>query len=159
MTRLDWILLGFVALTALAGLRSGLVATLLSLAGLVAGAVFGARVAPGLLSVDPRFAALVALGGGVAGAVLLRALASLAGSFVRGGLRLVPPLHALDSAGGAALGALWGLALVWVAGAVALQLPTQGKVRREVKTSQVIQRLNELAPPREVLDVRPRLSL
>ena len=41
MSILDFVLLGFVALTALVGLRSGLVATALSLAGLVAGAALG----------------------------------------------------------------------------------------------------------------------
>ena len=48
-------------------------------------------------------------------------------------------------------GALWGLALVWVAGVVALELPRNPTVRREVRDSQVLQRLNELAPPGDVL--------
>jgi hypothetical protein len=153
VTTLDWVLLGFVALTALAGLRTGLVATLLSLAGLVAGAVVGARVAPGLVSrgVRAEYAALLALGGAVAGALLLRAAAGVIGSFVRGGLRLLPPLRVLDSLGGLAVGALWGLALVWVAGVVALELPGDASVRREVARSEVLQRLNELAPPPDLL--------
>lgn len=159
MTTLDWVLLGFVALTALAGFRTGLVATVLSLAGLVAGAVVGARVAAGLVSggIGGDHAPLLALGGAVAGALVLRGAAGIAGSFVRGGLRLLPPLRALDSLGGLAAGALWGLALVWVAGVVALALPGSAAVRREVRDSLVLQRLNELAPPRDVLQLDPGL--
>jgi hypothetical protein len=124
----------------------------------VAGAVLGARVAPGFLDGggSSGYTGLVALGGAVVGAVLLRAGARFAGSFVRGGLRLLPPLHALDSVGGLAVGAVWGLALVWVAGAVALQLPRHAPVRDEVKTSNVIKRLNEIAPPRDLLHVELR---
>jgi len=152
VTRLDWILLGFVALTALGGLRSGLVATLLSLAGLVAGAVLGARLAPGLFGGSRGGdAAVVSLGGALVGALLLRAAAQVAGSFVRGGLRLLPPLRTLDSVGGLVFGALWGLALVWVAAAVALQLPRDMEVRQNVTSSRVVQRLNEVVPLRSVL--------
>ena len=150
MTTLDWVLVGFVALTALAGFRTGLVATVLSFAGLVAGAVVGARLAGGLVAGHER-APLLALGGALAGALALRAAAGIVGSFVRGGLRLLPPLRALDSFGGLAVGALWGLALVWVAGVVALALPGTASVRREVRDSLVLQHLNELAPPHDVL--------
>jgi len=161
VTRLDWILLAFVALTALAGLRTGLVATALSLAGLVAGAVAGARIAPGLVSggVRSEYAALLALVGAITGALLLRWAAGVVGSFVRGGLRLVPPLRVLDSVGGLAAGTLWGLALVWVVGVVALELPRDAKVRREVAHSEVLQRLNELAPPPDLLRLDARLRL
>jgi uncharacterized membrane protein required for colicin V production len=50
VTRLDWIALGFVGLMALYGLRRGLVASALSAAAIVTGAVVGARIAPHLLS-------------------------------------------------------------------------------------------------------------
>jgi uncharacterized membrane protein required for colicin V production len=155
MSLLDWILLGFVALTALAGSRSGLVATALSFAGLLAGAVLGARIAPQLLSPRSRedYAALAALAGGLAGAVLLRALARYAASFLRSGLRLLPPLRLLDSVGGAVVGAAWGLALVWVAGAAIAQLPRDARVREEVRTSEVIGKLNEFAPPPQILEL------
>jgi hypothetical protein len=149
VTGLDWVLLGFVALTALAGFRSGLVATVLSFAGLVAGAVVGARVVAG--GAGGALAPLLTLGGALVGGLLLRAAAGVVAGFVRGGLRLLPPLRMLDSLGGLALGALWGLALVWVAGVVALALPWNPTVHREVRDSQVLQRLNELAPPSDVL--------
>ena len=117
-TTVDWIALGIVALCAVLGMRRGLIASALSLAGLVAGAYVGARVAPHLLhggSASP-WAALAGLAGAVAGALLGQALAGILGSFVRGGLRLTP-FRFLDSAGGFVLGAVAGLALVWVIGA------------------------------------------
>jgi uncharacterized membrane protein required for colicin V production len=165
MSLLDWILLGFVALAALAGFRSGLVATALSFAGLVAGAVLGARVAPELLSPRSRadYAAIAALAGGLVGAVLLRALVRHVAVLLRGGLRMLPPLRLLDSIGGAVVGAAWGLVLVWVVGAAITQLPKDTRVRQELRTSQVIDRLNEFAPPPRILRVgtdprRPQLE-
>jgi hypothetical protein len=160
VTTLDWIALGFAAFTALVGLRRGLVGTALSLAGLVAGSVVGARVAPHFLhgGAASPYTSLVTLGGAVAGAVLGQAVAGLVAGFVRGGLRLVPPLRTLDSLGGLAAGAAWGLALVWVAGAVALQLPKHSEVRADVRKSQVLQRLDQLAPPRDILKLQAHLG-
>src|SRR5262249_60692204 len=117
-------LLAFVALTALAGLRTGLVATALSLAGLVAGAVAGARIAPGLVSggVRSEYAALLALVGAITGALLLRWAAGIVGSFVRGGLRLVPPFRGPRSLGGPPPRAPVGVALPSVSGVLGLPL-------------------------------------
>ena len=55
VTRLDWIALAVVALAGFVGLRKGLVASLLAITGIVAGAVIGARLAPVVL---PRRGAL-----------------------------------------------------------------------------------------------------
>ena len=73
MTTLDWILLGFVALTALGGLGTGLVTTLFTFAGLVAGAMVGASLAPQFLSagVESSYTGLVGIAGALAGAALL----------------------------------------------------------------------------------------
>jgi uncharacterized membrane protein required for colicin V production len=160
VTRLDWILLGVVALSALGGWRRGLIGTGLSLAGLVAGAIVGARLAPHLLGTasNAHYAALVGLAGAVVGAVLLQAVAHVLGSFTRTGLRLLPPLRLLDSLGGLAVGAIWGLAFVWVVGAVALQIPGQPKIRRDVRQSQVLQQLDQVAPPHDLLKVQKRLA-
>ena len=81
MTRVDWIALAIAALAALSGLRRGLVATALSLAGLALGAVLGARLAPHFLhggSASP-YTPLAALIGAAVGAALLQSLASVAG--------------------------------------------------------------------------------
>ncbi len=160
MTRVDWIALAIAALSALAGFRRGLIVTALSLGGLAAGAVFGARLAPHFLhnGSNSPYTPLAGLAGAVVGAVLLQTLASIAGSFARGSLWVIPPLRVLDSVGGLVAGAALGLAFVWVAGAVLLQLPGQPRLRNEVLQSQIVQRLNRIAPPRTVLRAFARID-
>jgi membrane protein required for colicin V production len=160
MTRLDWILLGFVGLSALGGLRRGLIGTALGLAGLAVGSVVGARAAPHFLgaTANAHYGALVGLGGAAVGAVVFEVAASLVASLLRTGLRLLPPLRMLDSLGGAVAGALFGVVLIWVVGAVALQIPGQPKVRREVKQSHVLRRLDRIAPPHDILHVQTQLG-
>jgi uncharacterized membrane protein required for colicin V production len=160
MTRVDWIALAIAAVAALSGLRRGLIVTALSFAGLVGGVLLGARVAPHFLpggSISP-YTPLVALAGAIVGATLAYSIASMAGSLARGGISVIPPLRVLDSVGGLVAGAALGFGLVWVAGAVLLQLPGQTKLRREVQQSQVMQRLNEIAPPATVLRTLHRVD-
>jgi S1-C subfamily serine protease len=61
-------------------------------------------------------------------------------------------------AGGLVLGAVTGLALVWVAGAVILLIPGQVNLRRDAQRSLVLRKLDELASPRAVLDVLARVD-
>ena len=159
MTRLDWILLGVVGLAGLVGLRKGLVASTLAIAGIVAGAVLGARVAKVVLpgGAHSPYAPLIGLAGAVVGAIFLESVGSLVGSLFRSGLRL-PPLRALDSAGGLVLGAAAGLALVWVFGATALLLPGQPTLRRDVQRSALLRHLNDLVPSDTLLNVLARVD-
>jgi len=156
MTRLDWIIVGFALFTALMGFRQGLVRTALSLVGLAAGVVIGARLGPHLLAggTQSRYTALLGLIGALVGASILRAVASSIGGMVRSTLHLAPPLRLLDSLGGLAAGAAWGLVVAWAIGAVAVQLPGHPKWHRDARRSQVLHRLNEVAPPREVLRLK-----
>ena len=141
MTTIDWIALGVIALAALNGLRRGLVAGAFSLAGILVGAVVGARLAPQFLTgEESAYTPLVALGGAVILAALLQSAGGLVGNTLRGTLLALPPLRLLDTIGGVALGAATGLALVWVAGAVALHLPGQTEVRREVQRMERLMR-------------------
>ena len=160
MTRVDWIALAIAGLSALSGLKRGLIATALSLAGLAAGAVLGARLAPHFLNngASSPYTPLVGLGGAVVGAILMQSVASMLGSVARGALAVIPPLRMLDSLGGLAAGAALGLALVWVAGAVLLQLPGQTKLRAEVQRSVILQRLNMIAPPSTILRAFARVD-
>jgi S1-C subfamily serine protease len=160
VSRVDWIVLAIVGISALAGLKRGLIATTLSLGGLAAGAVIGARLAPHFLhhGASSPYTPLVGLAGALVGAVLLQSVASIAGSFARGGLAVIPPLRMLDSLGGLVAGAALGLAVVWVAGAVLLQLPGQTKVSNEVRGSVILQRLNAIVPPRSVLRAFARVD-
>jgi S1-C subfamily serine protease len=156
---IDWVALGVVTLTALVGLRKGLLGSAISLAAVVVGVVLGARLAPHLLpdgSHSP-YAPLVALAGAVVLAGMLETAASVAGAGVRAGVRL-SPLRSLDSLGGLVLGAAAGLAVVWVAGAAALLYPGQDELRRSVQRSAVFERLNELVPPRRLLDLLARVD-
>jgi uncharacterized membrane protein required for colicin V production len=160
VTTLDWILLGLIALTALGGYRRGLIGTVLSLVGLAVGAVVGARAAPHFLSgtTESHYSALVGLGGALVGAMLCQALAAKIGSFTRTGLRFLPPLRFLDSLGGLIAGGLCGALLVWVGGAVALQIPDQQKVHTRVAQSHVLRRLDKIAPPHDILRIRTQLG-
>lgn len=160
MTGVDKIALVVIAVTAFGGFRQGLVGTVLSLGGLVLGAVLGARLAPHVLAGDATSwrTPAAAVAGALVGAVVVQSLAAIAANVVRGGLSVVPPLRILDSLGGIAAGAVWGAALVWVGGAALVQLPWFPTARRDVQRSEILQRLNEIAPPRTVLRALGRID-
>jgi hypothetical protein len=159
MTRVDWVAAAVIALAALNGLRRGLIGGALSLAGIAAGAYFGAKLAPQVLSgSESPYTPLVALGGAVVLGTLVQSLASMAGSAIRTSLFAIPPLRLLDTAGGFVLGALAGAAIVWVAGAVALHLPGQRELRTEVQRSRILGELNARVPPTRLLDAIARVD-
>jgi S1-C subfamily serine protease len=159
VSSVDWVTLAVVALAALFGYRRGLVASALSLVGVIAGAVVGGRLAPHLLHGGSRspYTPIAALVGATIGAALLQSLAVIAGSMFRGSLRLTP-LRLVDSIGGLLLGAAAGLAAIWVLAAVASLLPGQARLRREVQDSSIIQALNRQVPPRSLLNALARVD-
>jgi S1-C subfamily serine protease len=159
LTVVDWVALGLIGITAAAGFRRGLIASALSLAGLVAGAYVGSRVAPHLLNggAGSPWTPVAGLGGAVGGALLLQAIAGTAGSFVRGGLRLTP-FRLLDSLGGLVLGAGMGVAFVWVVGATALLIPGQPRLRSAIQKSSIVRRLDESVPPSRLLHLLARID-
>jgi S1-C subfamily serine protease len=84
-----------------------------------------------------------------------------AGSLAGGALRRSLPsgwARGLDAAGGLVLGALTGLAVAWMLGAVALHLPGQPDLRRSVQRSVVLQELNQIVSPRAVLSALARVD-
>jgi S1-C subfamily serine protease len=159
LTRLDWIVLAIVAFTALLGMWQGFTISALSAAGVIAGGFVGARLAPHLLpdGAESPYTPLVALTGAAVFAIVLELFGSSIGAAIR---RRIPPgpLRTLDSGGGLAFGALAGLALVWIFAAVALQLPGQEELRRQVQQSAVLRELNELVPPRRALRALARVD-
>ena len=159
MTRADWLALGLVLLAAVVGFRKGLVASFLSVVGILAGAFLGARLAPHLLPSGSRspYTPLIALGGAVIFAAALETLASMAGAILREGLSFAP-LRVLDSAGGLVLGAATGVAIVWVAGAAALLVPGQPGLRLAAQRSVILRRLTELVPPATLLHALARVD-
>jgi S1-C subfamily serine protease len=159
VTTVDWVALGFVAFTALLGLRKGMIASALSLAGVVVGAFVGARLAPHLLNggSESPWTPLAGLAGAAFGAFLFESLGAIAGRTVRAALPL-PPLRALDSAGGLVLGAGAGLALVWIVGAGALLVPGQNELRRAAQRSTILTALYERVPPAEFMKLLARVD-
>ena len=159
MTPVDWVALGLVLLAAVGGAVQGLVWSGLSLAGLIAGAFLGGRLVPVLLTggSSSRYAPLVALIAAVALAVAFEVAGSTAGAVIRGRQR-ARSVRTLDSAGGVVAGALIGLAIVWVLGAMALQLPGQTELRQAVQRSYVLRQLNQIVPPRSLLNALARID-
>jgi S1-C subfamily serine protease len=148
MTAHDWIIIAFVLLMALWGYLQGLVVSALSLGGFALGAFVGSRVGPVLLAggssspYAPLFSLITALMVGGLAAVLFEAM----GEGIR--RRMMFPLAAtVDGIGGAVLVAALGLALVWIAGAVALQTPGARKFRKDIQRSFILGKLNETLPP------------
>jgi uncharacterized membrane protein required for colicin V production len=159
VTKVDLIALGFVALTSFIGWKKGLVASALSVAGIVLGAWLGSRLAPGLLQggTNSPYTPLAALAGAAVGAILLETLGTLAGTSLRVRIRK-PRIGTFDSAGGLVLGALAGLAIVWVLGAVALLLPGQTDLRHGAQRSALLRRLNAVVSPTKVLNALARID-
>jgi len=159
VTIVDWLALALVVLAALGGAVQGLVWSGLSLAGLIGGAFLGGRLAPLLLSEGSSspYAPVVALVAAVGLAVAFEVLGSSVGALIRDRER-ARSLQLLDSVGGVVAGALIGLGVVWVLGAMALQLPGQTQLRRAVQRSAVLQRLNSIVPPRTLLNALARID-
>ena len=159
MTRVDWFALLFIALAAFFGYRKGLISSALSVAGIVVGAVIGARLAPHLLAEgsESPYTPLVGLAGAAVGAVLLETLGTIAGSVLRRKVE-VGPARAFDSAAGLILGAAAGIAVVWVLGSVALQFPGKPGLRKSVQRSALLQGLNDLVPPAKLMRALARVD-
>jgi S1-C subfamily serine protease len=159
VTVVDWVALGLVLLAALGGAVQGLVWSGLSLAGLLLGAFLGGRLAPLVLAhgSSSPYAPVVALVAAVTLAVAFEVAGSTAGAILRRRER-ARGLQLVDSAGGVVAGALIGLGVVWVLGAMALQLPGQTQLRRAVQRSVILERLNSIVPPRTLLNALRRVD-
>ena len=159
MSTVDLIALGLIALTALMGLRRGLVVGVLSFAGLVLGFYLGTRIGPALVGSErARWLPIFAIGTAMVFAALGQALGGYAGRAIRRALIVVPPLRLLDSAGGGLFGAALGLALCWAVGAVLLYLPGKTEARRYAQESTILSSLNERYPPTRLIDTLARID-
>ena len=144
MSTFDLIALALVAVTALMGLRRGLVVGVFSLAGLALGFYLGTRIGPSLVGGDrTRWLPLIAVGTAMVVAAIGQALGAFVGKAIRRTLIVIPPLRLLDSVGGGLLGAALGLALCWAVGAVILYLPVQTELRRYAQDSTILSTLNQ----------------
>src|SRR5215207_2021559 len=141
MTTLDLLIVLFVLLTVLRGARTGLLAGVFSLVGVVVGASLGSRVAPYLMpeGENPLFGAGITLVSILAFAALGEIAARAPGGALRNRLSS-PASETLDGLGGATL------VLVWAIGLFALQAPPLAGVHPAVKGSRILQLLNERMP-------------
>lgn len=151
VTLLDLIAVVWIVFSCFQGARRGLVANALSLIGFAAGAVIGSRLAPHLLAAGaaspwlPAATLVAALLLGLAA----QALAGTAAGQIRHHL-LRGPLETIDTAGGLAVGAVFGVALVWLAAVVAVQQPMLG-LRSDVQRYEILPALLKALPASSVL--------
>ncbi|HKP92164.1 MAG TPA: MarP family serine protease [Thermoleophilaceae bacterium] len=158
MTVIDWIIVVFTLVMAIWGYAQGLVVGALSLIGFLVGGFIGSRVGPLLLSEGAHspYAPVFALAGAfVIGGFLASAL-EIIGLRLRGKLR--GGLGVVDGFGGAVLLGCAGLVACWIGGAVALQTPGARDLRRSIQRSAILRRLNEVLPPRTVLNALARFD-
>ena len=147
MTTLDFFIALFMVLTVLRGARTGFLAGVFSLVGVVLGASLGSRVALYLLpeGESPALGAGITLISILAFAAFGEVVARTAGGALRD--RLSSSTSAtLDGLGGAALGFALSLVLVWAVGVFALQSPPLAGVHPAVKESRILQALNARMP-------------
>jgi S1-C subfamily serine protease len=160
VTWVDWAVVAFAALLAVRGAQQGFIAGALALVGFVVGAIVGGRLASAVLEsgTHSRYAPLIALGGGILLVTVFQALGLRVGLELKSEVLRIPPLRSLDTAAGFLLGATMGLFLAWVVGVVALQLPGQTALRRNVQRSFVLRQLNSLLPPSTLLEALARFD-
>ncbi len=160
VTTLDWIILAFAVLLAMLGFRRGLIVGALSLAGFAIGAFLGTRLGPLLLSkgsASPYAPAFGLIGALLAGVVLASGFEGVAFRLRR--TLVVPGLGLLDGVLGACFGAALGLGIVWIAAAVAAQVPGDQQLRFDIQNSVILGELNRLLPPSgPILDALARLD-
>ena len=158
MNAADWIAVVVITLTAFSGIRRGLVTGVLSLIGLLGGAVFGAELAPKLVGDLSGYVPIVALVGAALGGMVGQMVGVYVGRSARQAFSVVPPLRVLDTAGGIVLGGLTGLAFCWAVGAVLLYVPGQSELRQLAQESTVVSALTEAIPPERVMDAVGRID-
>ena len=142
--------IGFIiVVSVLRGARTGFLAGVFSLVGVVVGASIGSRIAPSLLpdGGNPIYGAGITLGSILAFSVLGEIIARSMGGSIRN--RLSSPASAkLDGLGGGLLGFALALVLVWAVGVFALQSPTLAGLQPVAQDSRILQTLKERMPSR-----------
>lgn len=132
---------------ALWGYLQGFIVGALSLLGFAGGAVVGSRLGPLLLQEGSHspYASLFALFGALLIGGLMASGLEVLGFRLRH--RVGERLGVLDGLGGSVLVGCLGLALAWIVGAVALQVPGARDLREPIQRSAILQRLNAILPP------------
>ena len=144
---LDVFIALFVVVVILRGARTGFLAGVFSLVGVVVGVSAGSRIASSLMPEDgtPIYGAGITLGSILAFAVLGEVIARTIGGSIRNRLSS-PTSETLDGFGGAVLGFALSLMLVWAVGVFALQSPPLAGLHPAVRDSRILQSLDERMP-------------
>src|SRR5215210_7863735 len=144
---LDVLIALFIIVSVLRGARTGFLAGVFSLVGVVVGASVGSRVAPSLMPDvgNPIYGAGITLGSILAFSILGEVIARTIGGSIRNRLT-GPSSGTLDGLGGAALGFALSLVLVWAVGVFALQSVPIAGLHPAVEDSQILQSLNKRMP-------------
>jgi S1-C subfamily serine protease len=144
---LDVFIALFVVVVILRGARTGFLAGVFSLVGVVVGVLAGSRVASSLMPEGghPIYGAGITLGSILAFAVLGEVIARTIGGSIRNRLSS-PTSETLDGFGGAVLGFALSLVLVWAVGVFALQSPPLAELRPAVRDSRILRALDERIP-------------
>jgi S1-C subfamily serine protease len=137
----------FVVVVILRGARTGFLAGVFSLVGVVVGVAAGSRIASSLIPEDghPIYGAGITLGSILAFAVLGEVIARTIGGSIKNRLSS-PTSETLDGFGGAVLGFALSLMLVWAVGVFALQSPPLAELHPAVNDSRILQALDERMP-------------
>jgi uncharacterized membrane protein required for colicin V production len=157
---LDVFIALFVVVVILRGARTGFLAGVFSLVGVVVGVSAGSRIAASLMpeGVNSIYGAGVTLGSILAFAVLGEVIARTIGGSIRNRLSS-PTSETLDGFGGAVLGFALSLVLVWAVGVFARQSLPLGELHPAVRDSRILQALEERMPSdlltRAVADLEP----
>ncbi len=159
MNTLDLFIILFVLFLVWRGAHTGFLAGALSLVGVVLGAALGSRIVSTLLSEggDLIFGSVITLASIMTFAMLGDVLARAVGSFLRKKITN-PASEALDSVGGAILGAALSLTLVWVGATFALGAPPLAPLQPTMQESKVLQVLNQWMPSRLLTQAVSRLD-
>jgi uncharacterized membrane protein required for colicin V production len=158
MTAIDWIIVAFTVLMGTWGYSQGLLVGASSLGGFVGGGFLGSRLGPVLLedgSRSPYAPVFALIGAFLIGGVLASIFETVGYQLRR---RVRGRFGAVDRAAGAVLLACAGLGVAWMSGAIALQTPGAREYRRDIQRSAILSRLNELFPPRSVLNALARFD-
>jgi S1-C subfamily serine protease len=157
---LDLLIGIFIFVSVLRGARTGFLAGVFSLVGVVVGASVGSRIAHSLMpdGGNPIYGTGITLGSILAFSVLGEVVARSMGGSIRN--RLSSPASAtLDGLGGALLGLALSLVLVWVVGVFALQSLPLASLQPVAQDSKILQALKERMPSglltRAVADLQP----
>src|SRR5215210_1587611 len=150
----------FIVVSVLRGARTGFLAGVFSVVGVLLKNTVGSRIAPSLMPDGSHqiYDAGITLGSILAFSVLGEVIARSMGASIRN--RLAGPASAsLDRLGGAALGLALSLVLVWVIGVFALQSPTLAGMQPVAQDSKILQALEDRMPsgllPQVVADLQP----